>query len=83
MVLAAVAHKGYALKDASTELRGDREVVLTAVRGDPSQRKRFKALQFASAEMQGDPEVRRTAGCDDDAAAAGEAAEAEMEAGAF
>ena len=49
-VLAAVARNGYALRQASAELKTDREVVLAAV-----------AMWQASAELQAD-RWRRTAG---------------------
>ena len=45
-----VYHRGEALKDASAELRADREVVMEAV-------KQWGALLHASAELQDDREI--------------------------
>ena len=51
MVLAAVAENGHALKHASAELRGDKEVVLAAIA------KNGDVLDYASAELRADKEV--------------------------
>ena len=52
--MAAVKQNWRALRFASAELKGDREVVMTAVR----QRGAF-ALRFASEELKGDRQILR------------------------
>ena len=53
MVLAAVAHNGIAIMDASYELRADKEVVLVAVAKDRYE----SALGYASNELKDDKAV--------------------------
>ena len=55
-MLERVARNGWALKHATEELRGDREVVITAVAD------RGYALEYATNELRGDREVVMTAG---------------------
>ena len=49
--LAAVKNDGWALEDASDELKADKEVVMVAVKNQVS------ALEFASDELKADKEV--------------------------
>ena len=51
--IAQVKNNPRALGYASEELRGDREIVLAAVKED------WTMVQFASDELKNDPEVRR------------------------
>ena len=54
-MLEAVKESGYALQHASTQLKGDRGIVLEAVK------KYRSALQYASEELQNDPELKKLA----------------------
>ena len=54
-MLKRVAQNGLALRHATEELRGDREVVMTAVAED------WQALEYATEELRGDREVVMTA----------------------
>ena len=49
--MAAVKNAGYALSDASDELKADKEVVMAAVKNDGD------ALGHASDELKTDPEI--------------------------
>jgi hypothetical protein len=52
-----VGKDGFALQYASEELRGDREVVLKAVRSKLAPQDSTRVLQYASEELRNDSDV--------------------------
>jgi hypothetical protein len=54
-VIAAIQQNGWALRDASAELRNDRKIVIAAIQQNR------RAFQYASADLKNDRKIKRLA----------------------